>query len=99
MAGAQAAMDTSRSGQELLGIYLNDHLAGATSGAELAPGSQQPAGARQPGMPCCCSRPMSWPTAFRGRPQLRLIRCSCVTPCYLSSQRRIRPIGARGPCL
>jgi hypothetical protein len=36
MAGAQAAMGTSRSAQELLGIYLNDHLAGATGGAELA---------------------------------------------------------------
>jgi hypothetical protein len=32
MAGA----GTRRSGHDLLGIYLNDHLAGATGGLELA---------------------------------------------------------------
>jgi hypothetical protein len=30
------ATGTSRAGHDLLGIYLNDHLAGATGGAELA---------------------------------------------------------------
>jgi hypothetical protein len=36
MAEAQAATRARRSGQDLLGIYLNDHLAGATGGSELA---------------------------------------------------------------
>lgn len=36
MAGTQAAARTGRSAHGLLGIYLNDHLAGATGGAELA---------------------------------------------------------------
>jgi hypothetical protein len=36
MAGAGTATGTRRSGHDLLGIYLNDHLAGATGGAELA---------------------------------------------------------------
>jgi hypothetical protein len=30
------AIGTTRAGHDLLGIYLNDHLAGATGGAELA---------------------------------------------------------------
>jgi hypothetical protein len=36
MAAASHPTDTGRSGTDLLGIYLNDHLAGATGGAELA---------------------------------------------------------------
>jgi hypothetical protein len=36
MAGTQAAERTKRAWQGLLGIYLNDHLAGATGGTELA---------------------------------------------------------------
>jgi hypothetical protein len=36
MAGIPAAMGVRQTGAELLGIYLNDHLAGATGGAELA---------------------------------------------------------------
>ena len=36
MAGAGTAAGTRRSGPDLLGIYLNDHLAGATGGVELA---------------------------------------------------------------
>ena len=36
MAQAGAATVTRRSGRDLLGIYLNDHLAGATGGLELA---------------------------------------------------------------
>ena len=36
MAGAGTATRTSRSGHDLIGIYLNDHLAGATGGVELA---------------------------------------------------------------
>jgi hypothetical protein len=36
MAGADIATMTRRSGHDLLGIYLNDHLAGATGGLELA---------------------------------------------------------------
>lgn len=36
MAGIPAALSTRQTGGELLGIYLNDHLAGATGGAELA---------------------------------------------------------------
>ena len=36
MAGAGTATRTRRSGHDLLGIYLNDHLAGATGGLELA---------------------------------------------------------------
>jgi hypothetical protein len=36
MAGAGTAALTRRSGHDLLGIYLNDHLAGATGGLELA---------------------------------------------------------------
>ena len=36
MAGAGTAARMKRSGHDLLGIYLNDHLAGATGGLELA---------------------------------------------------------------
>lgn len=36
MAGAQATGSTRQAAQGLLGIYLNDHLAGATGGVELA---------------------------------------------------------------
>ena len=36
MAGIPAALSTRRTGAELLGIYLNDHLAAATGGTELA---------------------------------------------------------------
>ena len=36
MAAAGIATGTRRSGHDLLGIYLNDHLAGATGGLELA---------------------------------------------------------------
>ena len=36
MAGVGTAAPTGRSGHDLLGIYLNDHLAGATGGLELA---------------------------------------------------------------
>ena len=36
MAGAGTATRTRRSVHDLLGIYLNDHLAGATGGLELA---------------------------------------------------------------
>jgi hypothetical protein len=36
MAGAGTAAGARRSGPDLLGIYLNDHLAGATGGLELA---------------------------------------------------------------
>ncbi len=36
MAGAGTAARMRRSGHDLLGIYLNDHLAGATGGLELA---------------------------------------------------------------
>ena len=36
MAGAGIATGTRRFGHDLLGIYLNDHLAGATGGLELA---------------------------------------------------------------
>jgi hypothetical protein len=36
MAGAGTATDARQSGHDLLGIYLNDHLAGATGGLELA---------------------------------------------------------------
>jgi hypothetical protein len=36
MAGAGTVIRTGRSGRDLLGIYLNDHLAGATGGLELA---------------------------------------------------------------
>jgi hypothetical protein len=36
MAGAAITAAIKRSGHDLLGIYLNDHLAGATGGAELA---------------------------------------------------------------
>jgi hypothetical protein len=36
MAGTGTAARTGRSGHDLLGIYLNDHLAGATGGLELA---------------------------------------------------------------
>jgi hypothetical protein len=35
MAGIPVATSARRTGAELLGIYLNDHLAGATGGAEL----------------------------------------------------------------
>lgn len=44
---ALAGAGSPRSGHRLLGIYLNDHLAGATAGTELArrvAGSQQEAG-------------------------------------------------------
>ena len=44
MAGIPAAMNARQTGAELLGIYLNDHLAGATGGAELA---RRVAGARR----------------------------------------------------
>jgi hypothetical protein len=33
---AHTAARAGRSGHDLLGIYLNDHLAGATGGTELA---------------------------------------------------------------
>jgi hypothetical protein len=36
MTAAGTTTSTRRSGHDLLGIYLNDHLAGATGGAELA---------------------------------------------------------------
>src|SRR5437660_983467 len=36
MTGAQAVATAGRAGHGLLGIYLNDHLAGATGGVELA---------------------------------------------------------------
>jgi hypothetical protein len=36
MARADTARDVGRSGTSMLGIYLNDHLAGATAGTELA---------------------------------------------------------------
>lgn len=36
MTGVHAVTSARRSGRELLDIYLNDHLAGATGGAELA---------------------------------------------------------------
>ena len=36
MARAGSAISTWRTGPNVLGIYLNDHLAGATAGAELA---------------------------------------------------------------
>jgi hypothetical protein len=36
MARTSSAVSTRRSGHNLLGIYLNDHLAGATAGTELA---------------------------------------------------------------
>ena len=36
MARAASAMSPWRTGPNVLGIYLNDHLAGATAGAELA---------------------------------------------------------------
>ncbi len=36
MAGRGKIAGTTRSGLDLLGIYLNDHLAGATGGSELA---------------------------------------------------------------
>ncbi len=36
MAAAQATTSTRQAAQGLLGIYLNDHLAGATGGVELA---------------------------------------------------------------
>lgn len=36
MAGIPVATSARQTGAELLGIYLNDHLAGATGGAELA---------------------------------------------------------------
>ena len=36
MAGAGTTTGTRRFGHDLLGIYLNDHLAGATGGLELA---------------------------------------------------------------
>ncbi len=36
MAGAGTATGTRRTGPDLLGVYLNDHLAGATVGVELA---------------------------------------------------------------
>lgn len=36
MARIPAAISARQAGPELLGIYLNDHLAGATGGAELA---------------------------------------------------------------
>ena len=36
MAGTGGAAGTDTSGRALLGIYLNDHLAGATAGVELA---------------------------------------------------------------
>jgi hypothetical protein len=36
MAGAGTAAQARRSGHDLLGIYLNDHLVGATGGVELA---------------------------------------------------------------
>lgn len=36
MTGIPAALSTRQTAAELLGIYLNDHLAGATGGAELA---------------------------------------------------------------
>ena len=36
MAGISTVTGTGRSGHDLLGIYLNDHLAGATGGLELA---------------------------------------------------------------
>lgn len=36
MAGSAGATSTERSEPDLLGIYLNDHLAGATGGVELA---------------------------------------------------------------
>ena len=36
MAGIPVSTSAQQTGAELLGIYLNDHLAGATGGAELA---------------------------------------------------------------
>jgi hypothetical protein len=36
MTRTSSAVSTRQSGHNLLGIYLNDHLAGATAGAELA---------------------------------------------------------------
>ena len=36
MARVSTAVSTRRSGRNVLGIYLNDHLAGATAGTELA---------------------------------------------------------------
>jgi hypothetical protein len=36
MAAAGTTKENRRSGHDLLGIYLNDHLAGATGGVELA---------------------------------------------------------------
>jgi hypothetical protein len=36
MAQAAAARPAKQTGYQLLGVYLNDHLAGATAGTELA---------------------------------------------------------------
>jgi hypothetical protein len=36
MASTSSEVGTRRSGHNLLGIYLNDHLAGSTAGTELA---------------------------------------------------------------
>jgi hypothetical protein len=51
MAGTITRTGARRSGHDLLGIYLNDHLAGATGGLELArrvAGSHRGAGAGSP---------------------------------------------------
>ena len=53
MAGAGIATVTRRSGHGLLGIYLNDHLAGATGGLELHAGWRRRNRARR--MPVFCS--------------------------------------------
>ena len=54
------AASIRRSAQDPLGIYLNDHLAGATAGLELA---RRVAGARQvPATgPECSGSPTTWP--------------------------------------
>jgi hypothetical protein len=44
MATADTARDAGRSGTSMLGIYLNDHLAGATAGTELAQRMARPHG-------------------------------------------------------
>ena len=41
MANANAARDSGQSEASMLGSYLNDHLAGATAGTELAGAGQR----------------------------------------------------------
>ena len=58
-------MSTRRTGPNVLGIYLNDHLAGATAGTELARRAAGSAQDREDMPPSAVWRPTLHRTASR----------------------------------